>query len=179
MISVLRSRAYNGRVSGLTPEEQQVLVTLLTQTRWAALATARADEPLVSWVAVVADATPGHLLLHLSQLALHTRNLQENPRASLGFSELDRDPARDPQTLARVSLTGRVVAVARAGAGYAAARARYLAALPASAIQFELGDFQLLRFETDGARFVPGFGRAQRLDAETLRNLLAGPRQAP
>jgi putative heme iron utilization protein len=172
VIPAVRRPAYNGRVSGLTPEEAQMLVALLTQTRWAALATARDDEPLASWVAVVGDPEPGHYLLHLSHLALHTRFLLVNSRASLAFSEPDRDPDRDPQTLARASLTGRVVEIARDSADYLAGRARYLAALPASELQFGLGDFYLMRFETDSARFVPGFGRAHRLGIEALNTLL-------
>lgn len=172
MITSLRSRAYNGRVSGLTPEEEQILIALLTRTRWAALATARDDEPLASWVATVADGEPGQYLLHLSHLALHTRYLIANPRASLTFSEPDREADRDPQTLARVSLQGRVTEIARDSADYIAARARYLTALPEAQVQFGLGDFYLMRFVTDNARFVPGFGRAHRLAAETLNDLL-------
>lgn len=158
-------------MSGLTPEEERTLVALLARTRWTALATARDDEPLASWVATVADVEPGHFLMHLSHLALHTRYLMANPRASLTFSEPDCEADRDPQTLARVSLQGRVGEIARDSADYLAARARYLAALPEAQVQFGLGDFYLMRFMTDSVRFVPGFGRAHRLDAETLRAL--------
>lgn len=167
------SPAYNARVSPLTPEERQALVTLLTGSRWAALATARDSEPLASWVAVAPAAEPGHYLLHLSRLAPHTRNLQANPRAALAFSEPDRDRSRDPQTLARVSLQGRVETIARDAAGYPAARERYLACLPQAGVQFTLGDFSLLRFVAESARFVAGFGRAHRLDAGAVRSLLA------
>jgi len=166
------ARAYNGCVIELTPEERTILVALLIDCRWAALATSRDDEPLASWVAVVATPEPAHYLLHLSHLARHTRYLRENPRASLAFSEPDRDPARDPQTLARVSLTGRIVEIAPDSADYVAGRARYLAALPHAEVQFGLGDFYLMRFETGSARFVPGFGRAHRLEVESLSGLL-------
>ena len=166
------TRAYNARVIELTPEERTALVELLAGSRWAALATAREEEPLASWVAIAADAEPGQFLLHLSHLALHTRYLLVNSRASLAFSEPDRDPGRDPQTLVRVSLTGRIVEIVRDSADYLAARARYLASLPHAEVQFGLGDFYLMRFETESARFVPGFGRAHRLGVETLRDLL-------
>ncbi len=172
MIPDVRRCEYNGRVGGISADEEQILVTLLTRTRWATLGTARDNEPLASWVATVADVEPGHFLLHLSHLALHTRYLLANPRASLAFSEPDREPDRDPQTLARISLQGSLAAVARDSADYLAARGRYLAALPEAEIQFGLGDFYLMRFVPDSARFVPGFGRVHRLDRDTLAMLL-------
>jgi len=158
-------------VNALTPEEKQTLRVLLSRQRWAALATSRDDEPLASWVAVVPDAEPGYFVLHLSQLALHTRYLQTNPRASLAFSEHDADPARDPQTLARISLQGRVAVVEREAPEYSPTRTRYLAALPHADVQFGLGDFSLMRFVPLYARFVPGFGRAHRLDLAALQAL--------
>jgi len=172
VIPAVRCSAYNGGVSELSSEEQQLLLALLTRTRWAALGTARDNEPFASWVATVADVETGHFLLHLSHLALHTRYLLANPRAALTFSQPDDDPARDPQTLARVSLQGTMAAIPADGADYLAGRARYLAALPAAEVQFGLGDFYLMRFVTDSARFVPGFGRVHRLDGETLSALL-------
>jgi putative heme iron utilization protein len=156
----------------MQPEEARQLRQLLRAGRWAALATARDDEPFASWVAVAADAEPGDFLLHLSGLASHTRNLLANARASLAFSEPDRDPERDPQTLARVSLRGRVAEIPRDSAGYPASRARYLAALPHAEVQFGLGDFRLMRFQTEGARFVAGLGRAHRLARAALGTVL-------
>ncbi len=156
----------------LTPQEHEALAALLKDTRWAALATARDNEPLASWVAVAPDAEPGQFLLHLSHLSLHTRYLLANPRAALSFSEPDQDPSRDPQTLVRVSLQGRVETIARDSADYIAARGNYLARLPHAEVQFTLGDFYLMRFVPESARCVPGFGRAHRLAADALRSLL-------
>ncbi len=163
--------AYNGVVNALTPDEIRTLRALLRRYRWAALATGRDAEPLASWVAVVPDTEAADYLLHLSGLALHTRYLQANPRASLAFCEPDDDPARDPQTLARVSLQGRMTVIESGTDDYAPARARYLAALPQAAVPFGLGDFRLLRFAVEHARFVPGFGRVHRLDRAALRKL--------
>jgi putative heme iron utilization protein len=158
-------------------EDQRRLVGLLRNCRWAALATSRDGEPLASMAAIATESARGAFLLHLSHLALHTRYLLTNPKAALALSEPDADAARDPQTLARLSIQGTVEAIARDGADYAPARATYLKALPAAAVQFELGDFHLLRFVPETARFVPGFGRAHRLAPETLRAAMAT--QAP
>lgn len=155
----------------MSPEEKRLLARLLGATRWAALATVRDDEPLASWVAVVPEPGFAGFLLHLSRLARHTRYLELNPKAALAFSEPDADPARDPQTLARVSLQGRVRVLGRDDPDHAASRGRYLARLPHAEPTFALGDFALHRFDVTSARYVPGFGRVHRLSPEELRAL--------
>jgi putative heme iron utilization protein len=158
--------------AGVNPEEKRRLAALLRDQRWAALATARDNEPLASWVAVVPEDDLGGFLLHLSRLALHTRYLETNPRASLSFTESDRD-THDPQELARVSLQGYVETIRRDVAGYAAARERYLVRFPAAAPMFELTDFVLVRFVTVTARYVSGFGRVHRLGPAELHSAAA------
>ena len=153
--------------AGVNPEEQRWLAELLRASRWAALATARDNEPLATWVAVAPEDDLGGFLLHLSRLALHTRYLETNPRASLSFTEPERG-ASDPQELARVSLQGYVETLRRDATGYAAARERYLARFPAAAPMFEFTDFALVRFVTVTARYVSGFGRVQRLGPAEL-----------
>jgi putative heme iron utilization protein len=154
------------------PEEEMARLRALLETqRWAALATARDNEPLASWVAFLREP-PGHrFLLHLSRLARHTRYIELNPSVSLAISESDADPGANPQLLARVSFTGAMQAVARDAPDYAAARARYLARFPAAAQTFELGDFSLFRLTASEARYVGGFGRAYRVGAEELQGL--------
>lgn len=151
----------------MNPDEQQRLAALLRTSRWAAFATARDNEPLATWVAVVPEDDLGGFLLHLSRLALHTRYLETNPRASLTFTEPDRG-AGDPQELARVSLQGYVETIGSDSAGYAVAREHYLARFPAAKTTFELADFVLMRFVTVTARYVPGFGRVHRLGPAEL-----------
>ena len=152
---------------GVNPEEQRRLAVLLRASCWAALATARDNEPLATWVALAPEDDLGGFLLHLSRLALHTRYLETNPRASLSFTEPDRG-AGDPQELARVSLQGYVETIGRDAAGYAVARERYLARFPAAAPTFEFTDFALVRFVTVTARYVAGFGRVHRLGPAEL-----------
>jgi putative heme iron utilization protein len=155
----------------MDPEDRHKLAALLRAGRWAALATARDNEPLASWVAVVAEPGSGAFLLHLSRLAPHTRYLETNPRAALAFSEPDAALGADPQTLARVSLQGTMRALDPDGPDYRAARACYLARLPHAEVQFGLGDFRLWRFVPSGGRYVPGFGRVHRLDPGLLARL--------
>lgn len=135
------------------------LKNLLTRSRWAALATISNDGPLCSWVAFVPEPGLSSLLLHLSQLAPHTRNLLRQPRVSLGVSEIDRLD-RDPQTLQRASLVGRAVVLERDAPDYPAARKTYLSRLPQAEPLFDFSDFQLFRFMLEQARFIGGFAQA-------------------
>jgi heme iron utilization protein len=152
-------------------EDRVRLARMLRETRWSALATSRDDEPFSSWVAVAAEPDFAGFLLHLSRLALHTRYLEANPRASLSISESDVGGTDDPQQLARASVQGRVVVIARDSAEYAEARRRYLDRFPAAATHFEFADFSLFRLVPESVRFVPGFGHVYRMGIHDLRAL--------
>jgi putative heme iron utilization protein len=117
-------------------------------------------DPLVSLVTVAteADGTP---LLLLSRLALHTRNLEQDPRASLlidgtgaGGSALAGD---------RVSLTGRAVLT-----GDQRARGRFLARHPSARAFAGFADFAFYRLQLARGHFVGGFGRIVALGAAEL-----------
>jgi putative heme iron utilization protein len=133
---------------------------LVGSQRWAALATLDAGEPLASMVAYAIDAG-GALLFHVSQLAQHTGNLIEHARCSLVISEPDT-LEDDPQRLQRVTLVGAAAVLERSNEGYLAAAEAYLARFPDAQMRFELGDFLLVRFTPDTARYVGGFARAAR-----------------
>jgi putative heme iron utilization protein len=151
--------------------DKETLAGLLYARRWGALGSARDGEPLASWVAFVAEEPLTGFLMHLSRLALHTRYLLDNRQASLAVSEADADPARDPQTLARVSVQGTVEWLERDTPAWEQAQARYLSRLPQAEPLFGFADFHLCRLVPQWARFVPGLGRAHRLDAGQLRAL--------
>ena len=153
----------------LDAAEFGILTELLAGQRWACLATGNSDgTPLASMVAFAPDPSSGALLLHLSTLARHTRNLLERPRVSLAISELDHG-APDPQTLARIALNGQVEVIDRDSGSHAGARAVYEARFPAAAERFEFGDFRLLSLELRDAHYVGGFARAFAVDAAALQ----------
>ena len=153
----------------LDAAETAILVRLLARERWGCLATLDADgSPRAAMVAVVPEAVDGHLLMHLSTLSRHARNLLDRPAVSLALSEQYAGQP-DPQTLARVIVQGRAVVVPREDDGFARLREVYVAALPESAQRFGFGDFRLLRIEAQDARYVGGFARAFSVDAGALR----------
>lgn len=154
------------------------LLGLLQHHRWAALATA--DEqatPMASMVGYVMAEDAATLYLHLSRLAAHTANLLANDRAALVVGEGDTHSG-DPQELARVTLQGNCVVVARDSAEYASAKSRYLQRLPAAARLFDFPDFLLFRLDVQSARFVGGFAQARSFSRNELR-LLPLPGAAP
>ena len=84
--------------------EREKLARVLWGGRWAALATHGDGVPLASMVAYACEPGFAGLLLHLSRLSAHTRNLLASPFTSIVISEPDSDRVRNPQTLARVSI---------------------------------------------------------------------------
>lgn len=116
---------------------------------------------------------PGHgeLLIHVSALATHTRDLQEHPRASL-LVMAEADGTTAPQALPRVALQVHTRALPRDGGEYEYAKAAYLARFPDSAVTFELADFSIVALAPLSARLVAGFGRAHGLAGDALREWL-------
>ena len=164
--------------------ERKRLARLVGGGRWAALATYGAGAPLASMVAYAAEAGFAGLLLHLSRLSAHTRNLLASPLASIVISEPDSDRVRNPQTLARVSIQGEARPLREDAGGYAEARALYEKRFPDSSPLFEFKDFLLFRLVPREARFVAGFARAytvsaaEMAEASALRPLAESPRRS-
>jgi heme iron utilization protein len=154
-------------------DELQGAIALIRRVRWAALATAEDNVPYLSSVAYAPEEDLSGFLLHLSRLASHTERLMKNPRASLLISERD-DGRADPQTLARISMTGQVEHAPRDAAQYAACRSIYLARLPESEPLFAFSDFELFRFVPEDIRYVSGFARAYTFTPDQLRKEALG-----
>jgi putative heme iron utilization protein len=125
---------------------------LLREARSGALATLMtgSGDPYCSLVNV-ATAADGSPLLLMSQLAVHTRNVLADPRASL---MLDERRDGDPLQGARVMLNGTVAAT-----GDAAARRRYLDRQPEAEMFADFADFAFYRVTLTAAHLVAGFGR--------------------
>jgi hypothetical protein len=97
----------------------------------------------------------GRPLMLISALAVHTKNLEADPRASLLVIARD-DGGGEPLAGARVTLLGSAI---RLGPGEAAdARPRYLARHPAAAGWIDFGDFAFWRLDVEELYFVGGFG---------------------
>ena len=112
----------------------------------------------------VATAHDGSPLLLISKLAIHTKNILADPRASLMLDE--RKPG-DPLEGARVMLMGRVAAT-----DDAKARARYLARQPEAEMFAGFPDFAIL---PDGNRACAS-GRRLRAHRRSERGRTFSPK---
>jgi len=148
------------------------LRSLLQTQRVAALGTLCEDgAPLVSMVPFAVEPSLACLVIHVSGLAAHTRNLQTSPAVSLLVmrAEVEGEPVH---ALPRVTLEGRAEPLMPARPAWAACRAAYLARFPEAEPMTQLGDFMFIAIHVSAARQVAGFGAARSLDAQALALLL-------
>ena len=133
---------------------------LVRRARTAALSTLarRTGHPFGSLVTVACEPDGAPIVL-LSTLAAHSRNLAEDPRASLLFVE---GGLGDPQQGGRVTLVGRIERID----DDAMQRRRYLTRNPDAGLYAGFGDFAFFRLELDDCHLVAGFGRAMRVRRE-------------
>lgn len=132
--------------------------TLVRQVSEGTLGTVSRRPPGTPFVSLApyAEDEDGNLLLLVSDLAVHTRNLEADPRASLLVREPGTD-GRDALGLARATLLGRVGLVEE-GPPEAKVRERYLARHPNAAYWVDYPDFSFRRLVVEEAYFVGGFG---------------------
>jgi len=148
------------------------LVELIRGRGIAALGTLHAGSPLVSMVLYAASPDLSAVFIHVSRLAQHTVGLLGDRRVGLLIAEPDR-PNRNPLSMARVSIQADAEPLEVGSPAYEQARTAYLAAHPATAFNFELSDFLLIRIQPTSARFVAGFGKIVDIDAEEWAALAA------
>lgn len=149
----------------------RALRRLLDRRPVAALGTLHRGDPAVSMVPFAMLPGAAALVIHVSSLATHTRDLQQHPRVSL-LVMAEPDSSVPPQALPRVALQCDARTLPRDGAEYDAARAAYLERFPDAAPTFELGDFAIVVLQPVSARLVAGFGRAYSLVGDTLADWL-------
>ncbi len=152
----------------MVPDTYREAARLIREERWAALGTLNGGAPLASMVSYACEADLGAFLMLLSPLALHTRNLLDDPRASLAVSRPDGGEG-DPQELARVTVSGSALALVPGTPEWEGAKAVYAARFPGAEVRMSLPDILVFRFVPEEVRYVGGFGRATRMTAAQLR----------
>ena len=107
----------------------------------------------------------------ISSLAMHTRNLLRDPRASLLVAE--EGAHEDPLGSARLTLMGAVAEVP--DTDLAAVRAGYLKRHPQSEMWVNFGDFAFYRMDITEPYYVGGFGVMGWMTADDYRAAAADP----
>ena len=143
---------------------------LLRRSRQGALATlmAGSGDPYCSLVNV-ATHPDGSPILLISRLAVHTRNILADNRASL---MLDERAEGDPLEGSRIMLNGR--AEQAGGSEKEILRRRYLNAHPSAAAFVDFEDFSFFRIKPSGTHLVAGFGRIVDLKPEQFLTDVSG-----
>lgn len=144
--------------------------SLLRRSRQGALATLvpGSGDPYCSLVNVASHCDGSPILL-ISRLALHTRNILDDPRVSL---MLDERAEGDPLEGARIMLAGR--AEQAGDADEAALRRRYLNAHPSAEAFVNFKDFAFFKVRPLGVHLVAGFGRIVDLAPEQFLTDISG-----
>jgi heme iron utilization protein len=96
----------------------------------------------------------GRPIFLISTMAMHTQNLQADPRASLFVTE--PDASGDPLGASRVTLIGSVIRIPEPE--LAAARTAYLTGYPDSKYWVDFEDFFFYRLDVIDVYYVGGFG---------------------
>ena len=139
---------------------------LAQQIRTAVLLTLRQGRPFGSHVPYIFGDDWTRVYLHLSDLALHSRHLRDDPRVGLILAEPDQ-PGRNPLALKRMNLQGDAAPLSDQQPGYERIKQSYLERFPQSAMMFGFGDFHLWELRMREAHLVLDFGQAYLADDRT------------
>jgi putative heme iron utilization protein len=127
-----------------------------------ALATLESSGAPFASLVTTAATMAGEPILLLSRLAVHTKNLGRDPRASLLLVAPGGEDG-DPLAGARLSVSGAVV-----GDDNPATRRRFLSRHEEAAAYADFADFAFYRLAVREAHLVAGFGRIVTLKAAEL-----------
>ncbi len=151
-------------------EQARTLVHLGRTGTLGTLSRRHPGHPFVSVMPYATDAR-GRPLLLISRLAMHTQNLEADPRASLLIAQAGA--GEDPLALARVTLMGRAAPLE--SGERAAARAAYLARHPNAVYWVDFEDFAFWRLDLGDVYFVGGFGAMDWVRSEGYEAALPDP----
>lgn len=134
---------------------------LVRQARTAALATVDGSGAPQASLVLSACSLSAEPIFLLSDLALHSRNINHDPRVAVLFD--DARELEDPLTGGRLNLSGIIEPV-----DDELIASRYLRRHPSAAGYVEFTDFGFYRVRPGSGHFVAGFGRIETLNGKGL-----------
>lgn len=155
----------------MNPDYALILRKLLREQQVAALGTLHNGRPFVSMVPFAVLPEGRGLVIHVSNLASHTKDMVLNPEVSLLVTAPPTSgvPA---QALARATVRGQAAPCPDANQEHAEAKTTYLARFPTSAQMFGFSDFSLFTIVPISVRLVGGFAQAKTLSGAVLAEVL-------
>ncbi len=149
-------------------EARSIAARIIAEARTAALAVIDPETgaPFVSRIAF-GRAPDGLPVTLISDIALHSRALREDGRASLLIGE--PGTRGDPMTHPRLTLRVTGNYLANDDALLPALRDCWLSQHPKSRLYIDFADFHFVGFTVFGAHLNAGFGRAYALDRNDLK----------
>jgi putative heme iron utilization protein len=151
----------------MNAELTERLTRLLRERTSAALGTLRAGAPFVSMVPYALAADGSGFVVHVSELAAHTKDMLADARVSLLVTEAE-DAGKSPLALARVSVQGTAQRIPSGSPDLSGLSAVYLARFPDAEPMFGFADFSIFLIRPESARFVAGFGQAHSLTGGSM-----------
>lgn len=112
------------------------------------------------------------LIIHVSRLSSHTKDMRADPRVSLLVMQEDGG-GTSALALPRASIQGTALELASAAPDLPGFRAAYLERFPEASQMFGFADFSLFKIQPASVRFVAGFAQAHTFSAESFARLLA------
>lgn len=139
----------------------------------AALATLHDGAPFASMIPFATWLDAGgqlRFVTHVSRLSAHTRDMLESPRVCLLITAPQDEASAEivPQALPRVSIPAVATFIDPRHPDHDPLARAYLAKFPHAADWFQLGDFSIVAFEPQSARFIAGFARALNVSVAQL-----------
>jgi heme oxygenase (biliverdin-IX-beta and delta-forming) len=151
-------------------ERARTLAYLVRSGALATLSRTHAGHPFASVMPYALDEQ-GQPLVLISSMAIHTQNLQADPRASLLVTQpvanAPGQEAGDPLAAARLTLLGEARPLSSPDTGKA--REIYLARHPRASYWVDFDDFSFWRLEVKDLYFVGGFAAMDWVTADDYR----------
>ncbi|MCM2257688.1 MAG: hypothetical protein NDJ94_18800 [Vicinamibacteria bacterium] len=154
----------------MSPEDLEVLRSLLTERRQLAISVLIDGEPAIGLLPFVVAPDYSSLIVRASGLARHTKGLLDGAPFDALIQRND-DPVHDALQLVRTTLRGKVTVLDRDAPETQALIDRYVAAFPSAAMTLDLGDFNTYRLGIEAGRLITGFGGAINLSKDSLEQL--------
>ena len=157
----------------MNAEQFKNLRQLISARRVAALGTLHDGKPLVTMTPFAVSRGTGQegFLIHVSQLAAHTRDMMQS--ADVSFMIMASEGSADSVLATRrVTIACMAYRVERESAEWENLTRTYLDAIPDALPLFGFGDFHFFLLNPQSARFVAGFAQAFNLSREQILEVI-------